>query len=511
MSVWHLDGEDEITDAVARLRDTDAERVILVVPGGSRIATGRINFRLLAREAAGRDKALAIVSQDEQVRSLATAAGVIAHATVAEAEAALERGDTPPEPAPSGGPDEGDARSGTITAEVEVATALAASGSDRRRRRTTALGLLIGVLVVAGIATLQVLPTADITIVPRVGSVGPIAVAVTAASGVEEVDVEAGEIPAVAIEIPLRVEGAFPAGGSEAVESRASGEVVFSSAEQSFDQDVAAGTRVLTADGVAFQTTEPVVLRRPPGGSGPSRVRAPVEAVEPGPDGNVPEGAIDVVPSLQSQGISVTNEEATSGGSRQETPIVTEEAYEAATVDLQNRLAGALATRLRDPESVPEGLTLFAETARLGPVTHRPEGDAVVGSRTDEFTLTSTATAQVLAVDEALVDEVAAARLAMEAPPGTALVAETVVTEAGEGTARGEIISYAAIAEGDAVVVVDREAVIERIAGLPVSEARSILEAFGTVTVTLWPDFLTDLPSDGGRITLDIEGPVGME
>ena len=44
MTIWYLDNEDEITDAVARLRQADDESVVFVVPPGSRIATGRINF-----------------------------------------------------------------------------------------------------------------------------------------------------------------------------------------------------------------------------------------------------------------------------------------------------------------------------------------------------------------------------------------------------------------------------------------------------------------------------------
>src|ERR671915_1137292 len=95
MSVWYLESDNEITDAVARLRATEDERVVLVVPPGSRIATGRINFRLLAREASARKLAFAVVSPDEQVRALAIAGGVVARPTVDEAEGALDRGEPP--------------------------------------------------------------------------------------------------------------------------------------------------------------------------------------------------------------------------------------------------------------------------------------------------------------------------------------------------------------------------------------------------------------------------------
>jgi hypothetical protein len=93
MAVWYLDNDDEITDAVARLRDTDDEHVVLVVPPGSRIATGRINFKLLAREARSRDLTLAVASPDEQVRTMAASAGVLARPTPDEAMAALARGE----------------------------------------------------------------------------------------------------------------------------------------------------------------------------------------------------------------------------------------------------------------------------------------------------------------------------------------------------------------------------------------------------------------------------------
>ena len=87
MSVWYLELDDEITDAVARLRAAKDERVILVVPPGSRIGTGRINFRLLAREAETRGLTIALVSGDAQVRALASSAGLAVFATVSESEA----------------------------------------------------------------------------------------------------------------------------------------------------------------------------------------------------------------------------------------------------------------------------------------------------------------------------------------------------------------------------------------------------------------------------------------
>ena len=49
--VIYLDIDDEITSAAARIRAAEGSRVAVVLPYGSRVATSRINFRLLARDA----------------------------------------------------------------------------------------------------------------------------------------------------------------------------------------------------------------------------------------------------------------------------------------------------------------------------------------------------------------------------------------------------------------------------------------------------------------------------
>ena len=84
----YLDVDDEITSAAARIRAAEAETVTLVLPYGSRLATSRINFRLLAREAAERGKQIEIVTADASARSLAAAAGLTVHPSVAAFEGA---------------------------------------------------------------------------------------------------------------------------------------------------------------------------------------------------------------------------------------------------------------------------------------------------------------------------------------------------------------------------------------------------------------------------------------
>ncbi|MCJ7711969.1 MAG: hypothetical protein MUQ32_14200, partial [Chloroflexi bacterium] len=91
-TIVYLDADDEITSAATRIRSAEATRVGLVLPFGSRVATSRINFRLLAREAQTNGKRLDIVAPETSARALAASAGLPVFASVAEYEAALDAG-----------------------------------------------------------------------------------------------------------------------------------------------------------------------------------------------------------------------------------------------------------------------------------------------------------------------------------------------------------------------------------------------------------------------------------
>lgn len=510
MAVWYLDNDDEITDAVARLRAATDEQVVFVVPAGSRVATGRINFKLLAREAEARSLKLAVASSDEQVRALAGSAGVLARPTADEAVAALERGDSPPEASASGAIP-------TLAVEVgevgEVAPASAAATANiaagGRRRLAIVTAAVLGIAVVAGYTGLQTLPTADISVTPRVLPIGPIEMSIAASTTVSEADVETSQVPAVELAIPLAIKRTFQATGVEAVSEPSVGEVRFTSRDTF--QDIATGTRVMTPSGVEFRTTASVSLEAPAAGEGSGSVLAPVEAVTAGPEGNVPAATITVVPSLEDQGISVTNAEPTSGGRRIESAVVTAEDFDAAAADLQNRLAGALATYLRDPANTPEGLMLFIDTARAGPVSHQPGADELIGLGTPEFELQGALLASVLAVDEASVDDVARLTLEAGVPEGMELLPGSVTVGFDATPTDRSTITYSATTAGQGYRVVDAPAVIEQIAGLPISEARAILESLGAATVTVWPEFVGDLPGDPSRITFDVREPSTTE
>ena len=112
--IIYLEVDDEITSAAARIRGSDSARIAVVLPYGSRVATSRINFRLLARDALTHDKRLSIVTGDPATRALAASAGLPVFASVAEYESAM-----------AGADDEGPRPATTVP--VVAATAAAAA------------------------------------------------------------------------------------------------------------------------------------------------------------------------------------------------------------------------------------------------------------------------------------------------------------------------------------------------------------------------------------------------
>lgn len=537
MTVCYLDATDEITDAVARLRTAQDRRFILFLPPGSRVSTSRINFRLLGREGEARGVTVAIVSPEAGVRALAVSAGLPVYGSVQEAEDALaEAGIT--------GPPQAQERS-TETARIAprsnapsggaavVAAAGAGALADPRSsvppwigqehvgsrtravpRRGRAFGLLVrlgllAALIAVGLyAAYLYLPTVSVRVQPRTTTAGPISVSVTADPAAGVPDPVAAVVPAQRIDIPLSATGTFPSTGAEVVETRSVGLVRFTSENTVTDVLVPEGTQVSTASGVEFETIESVTLDRASFDTGPTTGDAQVRALRAGAQGNVaPNTLTRLSQSLAAQQIQSTNPEAMGGGSREETLVVTREDFAAAVTALTKELDEQLAAALATPATAPRGLRLFPETALRDEVTTDSAAGDLVGTAGETFSLTAESRGTVNAVDEALVKEVAADRLAEGLDPGVRLFPDSIVATLGGAQVVSGSIVYEVTVRGEQYLPPDTAEMVSAIRGKKLSEARGILEARGTVEIVPWPDFIDTVPDDARRIDLTVLEP----
>lgn len=571
----YLDPEDEITSAANRIRHAPDTRVGLVIPFGSRVATSRINFRLLAREAMANGRRLDVVAPDASARALAASAGLAVFASVGEYEEALDIDEAPetPVPAPTPRPVAAAAPGGPrrqATPMTQPGPATAASSAGRRSTPAGAVGgfaptarsgaapvpdpardaeldaivhrgrevgvrrparrgggglaagvlLLVFALGVAAIAGYVLLPSATITVTPRIETVGPVRLTVHADPTTNEVDAAAGVIPAQEIAIPLSASGDFPATGKRVEKIAATGGVRWTNCDPTAAYTIPKGTTVKTSGGVAFAIDEqvflPVAIISGTGSTVNLQCQSSevaVTATAAGLAGNVPAGAIKVVPSRYNRTvIRVTNPAATTGGAETTYPKVTQKDVDGALASLQGELDAQLADALTAPDLVPAGLTAFPETAGVGVTTPSDDPATLVDTEVPTFTLTLTATATMLAADSSPVAGIVAGRLTSLVSDGWEMVPGSTRVDVGKGTIDPDgTVAFPASATARQQRPVDAAAIKAMVLGMSEREAMTALAPYGEVAIELWPAFASGIPTISQRVTLTVEAPVTVD
>ena len=571
MATFYLDIDDEITSAAARIRGTADLVVVLVLPAGSRIATSRINFRLLAREAQQRSRRLSIVAPDAAARALAATAGLPVFASTMEYEASLpDRPDggeaaaeeptllatrvpaAPAAGASSAAPlDAGTPAPGARGAGVQRPVTPDAPVSDSgkgfapsamytgpaRPGPTTGLGaergqglpprprhrrrnaVIIGLLLVAflgvagGAAAYLLLPTASIVLTVRSAPVPPVTFVVTADPDVTAPDPAAAVVPATRLELPLTASGTYKASGKRVDEAPAVGTVRWTNCDPTRSYSIPRGTLVRTVGGVAFGIDEtvflPVAILNPPQISCQSRA-VTVTASKTGPDSNVGAGTITVIPGqYNSVVITVRNLAPTTGGIRNEFPKVTQKDVTSALAALGKVLDAQLLTAAAAPAGLPAGSTAFPETATRGAATATVDPATLVDQEVAQFDLGATATGTVVTVDQAPILALGQARIAAAVPAERDLVAGSAVVTVGPGTVDGQRVRFGVTARADAAPRIDEAALRAQLKGRSKVEAEAMLGAFGDATVTLWPGWATTIPTFDARVDLRVDGLAG--
>ncbi|MFM2105001.1 MAG: hypothetical protein RL338_33 [Chloroflexota bacterium] len=554
----YLEADDELTTAAERLRSADGTSLVLVLPAGSAIATSRINFRLLAREAGRLGRRLAIVSPERSTLALAESAGLAAHASVVDAETASPFAAGPRDDAD--GRDDGEARDGGRSREDGgprggaglrgttgirgSATALPeptdrplgtsdgrpdagargargargersgslrtsapgerrSTGGARRVAAAVAVVAALAGLAVAGIAAATLLlPSATVEVTIRASELPPIEATVVADPAATAADPAAGIIPATIRTFPLAASGTFAATGIRVEETPARGSVRWQNCDPTRAYTIPGGTSVRTASGIAFLTDESVFLPvailtgQPPRITCQLRDVTVVAAID-GTTGNVAAAAIDTVPgSYNSVVLRVSNPLATAGGTRVERPQVTAEDVAAALATLEKELDVALEASVAAAvgEGADDGALVFEATATRDAAIMTPGPDSLVGTEVERFELSAASTGSVLAVDPAIAGALVEGRLEQAIPAGSSLVPGTRSVEVGEGRVVDGRVAFPVRGTASVVRVVDPAAVRAAVAGRGIEAARAAAGDFGAATVVAWPDWVTTLP-----------------
>ena len=525
MAIYYLDIDDEITSAAARIRDSSDSRIALVLSGGSRVATSRINFRLLAREAKQRSKRLAIVTADASVQSVARSADLPVYATVNEyerSEAAAARaahGMPPVETSLAldelamtvapGGAAGGQAGPGATRYAGRPPALTSMPGRSRVSWRLVA-GSLMLVLVVLAAGAFFFYPSATIVVTLRQEPLGPMTVSVGIDPAIAAANDQALKFPGVNASFPVTASDTFDATGEKVVDTAATGTVTFTSINTVAAVSIPVGTQVATTSGLAFVTTKSVTVAQAPFAT-KTTIDAPVQAVKKGTSGNVAAHTIVKVPSsLTSNGVSVSNANPTTGGSHSVTPMVVQADIDRAQKTLLAVLDANFQAALKEPGAVPSGSNLFTESAQLGTPACSPDAAGLLNQATATFQLECQATGTATLTDMTGVVALAERRARAGVRSGYSLVENSMTTTVGATIRQGPALVVPVTVEGFQVPTIDADQLRAGVRGKSLADARLFLAQYGQVEISLSPDWASTMPSFDFRIDVRVESPEGL-
>jgi hypothetical protein len=505
----YLEPDDEITSVIRRLRGADVGRVVLVAPGRSRATSSVVALRLLARAAAESGRSVALVA-DASTRALAGEAGVAAFASVADATSPTPSPAEPMTPTrapihvvrgagaartqPGKLPPATDGLEETLAVHIPPPGPVDGRGAvGRRRRGPPRLPLwpwLAAPLVVALAAGAALFPGATVRITPKTVAVGPVSVPLT----LDVAGNETGDLESTKSGI---------ATGERLEEVPATGIVTFSN-WNSFNVDVPQGTHVSVGGTTAFATVDRVTVpkRRSFLNPEPGVKSVAVVAVEPGTSGNVAARAIDTIddPSVKAalQGFLdnpnrlVVNDEATTGGLETSHPVIQQVDIDAVVAviqaDLQQQLDDALA-------GDPDRLYVGAPESEV-PTIEIPD-DLLGTEDRATFELRGTMSFDRAYASRGTAEEAASSaflELGDVAPPGSAILVDSIAVQLGSVTQSGDRLEVAASVTALAGTEIDEAKVRDQIAGKTLAEAQAELRPLGDIEIDLWPSWVDRLP-----------------
>ena len=459
--VIYLQPDDDLPAIRHLLEGAQAKRVLLVLPGGYAGLRDTLTLRLLRRKAAELAVDVALVTRDGRTREVARSEGIATVPSEAVGRWDLWRSRPP-------------GRSEAQRAAVRRVTGLRLGRGDPGYtgrahvwvgRIMAALVFVLLLLVVAVLAALTV-PEARISVVPYRESVET-RLQLVADPEVEKASLDDLAIPARVVEVEVEQVGETPTlTKRDAPDAPATGMVMFIN-ESASARDIVTGTVVRTSTGtsVRFKTVEKVSLEGRVGAT----AQAGIEALEPGPVGNVGAATINTVETSDLRGkVRVINEKPTSGGGVKQVGVVTradmDTLKEELLKQLRQRAYGELQGLLENQEFLPpESMTIEI----LSEVY-----DQFLDAQADALHLTMRVYAAGTAVDRSQVRLLAEQSLKAKIPSTYELESEEIDFRLEEQIEiDGRKVRLSAGASAALVTNVDRKQVRSLAAGLKVDEA----------------------------------------
>jgi hypothetical protein len=463
--VIYLELEDDLPAIRDLLEGAQARRVLLVVPKGSRTFHEPLHLRVLRRYAADLALDVALVTRDGRTRRLAGEEGIAVVATIRRGRKGRWQSSRP-------------RRS---SAQQAVATRVDGLRSGRGdvgygdriiawAGRVLAVLLFVFLLALVVVLAALVVPQAKVTVVPY-REVVEVDLSVRADPEAEKASLSELTIPARILEAQVEQTGEIATvNKKDAPDAPAVGTITFIN-QTTNPLEITPGAVVRTATGttVRFRTVTTATL----GASIGATSQAQIEALEPGPVGNVDKATITEVetPALRGK-IRVINEDPTQGGGVKQVGVVTradmdrlkaqllQQLQQRAYVELQSQLAEQ---EFLPPESM--SVEILSEVY-----------DQFLDAEADVLGMQMRILATGTAVDRANANLLAYEALKDRIPATYALKSEEITFGLGdEASIDGRRVLFDVTASAPLVVGIEKGEVRSAVAGLTTDKAGQVL------------------------------------
>jgi hypothetical protein len=463
--VIYLEVDDDMPAVRDLLEGAQAKRVLLVVPAGCRTFQNSINLRMLRRYAGNLALDVALVTRDSRSRRLAKEEGVPTLSFLRQGRRGRWRLRAP------------------YRSEAQKAAEARVRGLRYGRGdigwgdvAIVWAGRMVGVLLfllffglVLGLAAL-VVPQAEVTIVPY-REVVKVDLELRADPEAEKADLASLTIPARIVEAQVEQTGETPTVSKrDAPDTPATGTVTFIN-QAATPLEILPGAIIRTSTGttIRFKTVSTATLAANIGAT----AQAQIEALEPGPVGNVPAATINEIETGGLRGrVRVTNEQATQGGGVKQVGVVTRADMDRLKAQMLQQLQQQafldLQAQLKEQEFLPPDSMTIEIMSEVY--------DQFLDSEADVLKCTMRVFASGTAVDEWNAKNLAYQALKDKIPATYELESEEITFGLDDQVRMdGRSVVVGATASAPLVVEVDRGAVRSTVAGLTESEAQQAL------------------------------------
>ncbi len=464
--VIYLEIEDDLPAIRDLLEGAQAKRVLLVVPKGARVFREPLNLRILQRYAHQLALDVALVTRDSRTRQLAKEEGLAVLSSIRRGRRSRWRSGVP-------------RRSSAQRAAATRVEGLRSGRGDvgYGDRVIVWAGRILGVLlfaflllVVVGLAALLV-PEAKVTLVPYREEVEA-TLQLRADPEAEKPSLSSLTIPARILEAEVEETGEIATvAKKDAPDAPAIGAITFIN-QTAAPAEILPGAIVRTATGttVRFRTVTTATLDASIGATAP----AYIEALEPGPVGNVGKATITEVetPGLRGR-VRVINEEPTQGGGVRQVGVVTRADMDRLKAQLLQQLQQRAFVELQNQLGEQEFLPPESMTTEIMAEVY----DQFLDAEADVLKLQMRILATGTAVDRANANLLAYEALKERIPATYELESEAIGFKLDEENVRseGRSVIVEVTASAPLVLDIDRGMVRSAVAGLKADEAQQEL------------------------------------